>query len=368
MIRIRWAMATLVVALELGAPATTHAQRVVRLTHPSGTPVEVIGLRRWSVAMIEDSIAKYAPGESFVSHACQAVLQYKLGFPSASVHWYMLEDSSGKEASALVVTLVEPQDSARLAWRRVTTSERARVAAWADLYAPVTATYDSTKPPAVVIGYLSGALQLAHLRGAWPESQFRGYLEHVPETLRDSFTAFADRLGRRTREADVALARETLRADGRVENRMLAAAVLSNFATRPEAWHALVGALTDREEAVRGAAEVAMQKMRSGPKGPIDWRPVVPQLRAVLGGAGVAAIDPLLAVLLDTKVPRALAAELLAGNGELVLARASLTVAWANQNARTFLAHASGKPDAGVGVDAWAAWLRELEAPRPRSG
>jgi len=47
--------------------------------------VEVIGLQRWTRRMIDDSLAKYAPGVSLATHACAAVLENTLGFPAVSV-------------------------------------------------------------------------------------------------------------------------------------------------------------------------------------------------------------------------------------------------------------------------------------------
>src|SRR5215217_2718815 len=194
MTMMRRSASALCLSIALLAPSIAMAQaRIVSLTDSSGTPMTVIGLRHWTVAMIEDSIAKYAPGESMRSHACQAVLQYKLGFPSASVVHYIMETPDGK-SSTLVVTLVEPQDSGRLSWRRVTAPAKPRPAAWADLYAPVSAQWDTTKPPEVAAGYVSGQLQDIALARVQSAGEVRKDREQVPATLRDSFAVFRKRL------------------------------------------------------------------------------------------------------------------------------------------------------------------------------
>lgn len=359
-------LAPLCLSLALLAPAALAAQpRVLSLTDSSGTPMEVVGLRRWTVAMIEDSIAKYAPGESMRSHACQAVLQYKLGFPSASVVQYYMSAPDGKESSALVVTVVEPQDSGRLSWRRVTAPAKPRLAQWADLYAPVSARWDTTKPPEVAQAYLSGVMQDIARARTQPQDM-QAMQSGAPPALRDSLAAFTQRLGRRTTDADLALARATIHDDGNVENRMIAVAVLSNFPERAEAWHALLDALLDRDELVRGPAEAALASMPRGRSLTVDWAPVVPQLRAVLAGTGVGAISTVLRVLRETGISPALATTLLVGNADYVLAQASITPPWGSQGARQFLALASGRKDATVAE--WEEWLRGEEAKAKRGG
>jgi len=92
-----------------------------------GRTVEVIGLRRWTLAMVQDSMAKYAPGESLASHACAAVLRYQLHFAEASAMTFL--GMSGDSIERVVVSVVEPQDSARVHHRNLPPDYRTRVAA-----------------------------------------------------------------------------------------------------------------------------------------------------------------------------------------------------------------------------------------------
>jgi len=67
--------------------------------------VEVLGLRRWTLVMIQDSLDKYAPGENLASHACAAVLRYKLGFADAASHTFVdqsMKDSVGRPLQRVV--------------------------------------------------------------------------------------------------------------------------------------------------------------------------------------------------------------------------------------------------------------------------
>lgn len=56
---------------------------VTSVLHVQGKTVEVVGLNRWTPAMIQDSMSLYAPGQSLLSHGCAAVLRYKLHFAQA---------------------------------------------------------------------------------------------------------------------------------------------------------------------------------------------------------------------------------------------------------------------------------------------
>ena len=47
--------------------------------------IEIIGLREWTLEMVQDSLAKYAPEDGLATHACAAALRTKLGFADASV-------------------------------------------------------------------------------------------------------------------------------------------------------------------------------------------------------------------------------------------------------------------------------------------
>src|SRR5687768_11083939 len=93
--------------------ASARAQNVITLP---GKTVEVLGLKRWTIAMIQDSMAKYAPGESLTSHACAAVLRYKLGFADAAATTYV-GWPRGDTIQRIVVSVVEPQDSSRVRHR-----------------------------------------------------------------------------------------------------------------------------------------------------------------------------------------------------------------------------------------------------------
>lgn len=80
--------------------------------------LELIGLKRWTVAMIQDSLHRYAPSDSLLSHACAAVLREKLKFADAAVVYRtMVVDGVPARKPYLAVTVIEPQDSALVDYR-----------------------------------------------------------------------------------------------------------------------------------------------------------------------------------------------------------------------------------------------------------
>ncbi len=97
-------------------PARSYAQEPPVLTLADGRTVEVLGLRRWTIGMLQDSLARYAPSDSLQSHACAAVLRYKLHFADASSVTF---SSDSGEPDAIVVSVREPQDSARVHYRNL---------------------------------------------------------------------------------------------------------------------------------------------------------------------------------------------------------------------------------------------------------
>src|ERR1051325_440076 len=112
------------------------------LTLP-GKTIEVLGLNRWTIQMIQDSMTKYAPGESLASHACAAVLRYQLGFADASSTTYM-GFIRGDTIPRVVIALVEPQDSARVQYRDIPMDTTKPYAPWK------TAIAIASKTPSVI--------------------------------------------------------------------------------------------------------------------------------------------------------------------------------------------------------------------------
>jgi len=114
---VRQACSYLAVACVVSALASTPAEaqkRETLLSLADGRKIYVLGLRQWTVGMIQDSLAKYSPTDSLQSHACAAVLRYKLGFADAAAVTLRM----GRDQPDIVfVSVREPQDSVRVRYR-----------------------------------------------------------------------------------------------------------------------------------------------------------------------------------------------------------------------------------------------------------
>ena len=72
--------------------------------------VEFVGLEQWTVPTLVDTLRALEPDRPL--HACAVVLKQKLRFSDASVMSY-----PGESGMYTVVTVVEPQDSARVRYQ-----------------------------------------------------------------------------------------------------------------------------------------------------------------------------------------------------------------------------------------------------------
>jgi hypothetical protein len=67
--------------------------------------------------MIQDSLRRYAPKDSLLSHACAAILREKLKFADASVVYHTTTIAGKPMKPYMAVTVVEPQDSGLIRYR-----------------------------------------------------------------------------------------------------------------------------------------------------------------------------------------------------------------------------------------------------------
>ena len=329
-------LALIVVAL---AGNTTKAQTVVRLP---GKTIEVIGLRRWTIPMIQDSLAKYAPGITLESHACAAVLRYKIGFADAAAISYQMP---GDSLEQILVIVVEPQDSARVRYRAAPMDSARPRAAWHSLLS--------------VIKERPQAFQPALWRyRAW---QLDPQVAPPGRTLGDSADVRKvwQFLTTQRRPAHLATALDVLRTDRNVYNRMAATAILANFTHQDRALHALVGALLETDGPVKGIASIVLGSFSQERPRPVDWRPVAAQLHAILNGTGVFNVSATMQLLVATGVRPDLATSLLRGGGEMVLSFLAAQHPDPRLSAHALLVALRGA-DLGFDVDAWREWIRSL--------
>lgn len=337
--RVRTVIPSVAALVGLAAAVPRAAAAQVALENDS-VRVEVIGLRRWTVSMIQDSLGRYAPEASLLSHACAAGLR-RIGFTDASAVYYRPGTGGGTQEFR-VVTVVEPQDSARVRYRPRFRDTRPARGPWA-----AAAALFSEHPRAAQQGLRRPATLLADAPLAAADSVLRPALP---------LRAF---LRAHRRAADRGLALRTLAADGNDTNRVAAAMLLANFAADDRAWRALADALRDPAPQVRTAAMQVLHGLTADRPRRVDWVPAAGALRAVLDGTNLFAHNDLLEALAATRVAPALAGPLLRAGGHLVLAKLGSRGPRERAAARGFLAQVAGR-DLGAAPEPWAGWIGGL--------
>jgi hypothetical protein len=319
--------------------ASASAQHVLTLP---GKTVEVVGLKRWTIAMIEDSMAKYAPGESLTSHACAAVLRYKLGFADASATTYM-GFPPGDTIQRIVVALIEPQDSGRVRHRVM----------------PMDTT-KPYKPWAIAVGIVDSApgVAMEAMRAYVRPSPERA---QVPEWMRGDSTRFRRYqrfLASRRTTGDYRTALRILAQDPNYQNRVVAVSILANFVTRDSALYALIDALMESDGMAKDAAATLLEAFGNYAPRSVDWKPKAASLHAMLNG-NVSTLPVLMSLLVQTGADSTLAKPLLANGGESVLAFVGAEHPGPRGTARRLLVALAGR-DLGPEPTAWSAWIRGL--------
>jgi hypothetical protein len=344
----------LALATALLSPVLGHTQQVIET--PEGR-AEVIGLKRWTAAMLADSLGLRAPGVSlFQTRECTKALTDRLHFRSVFIEKEVRQGMPGAPALSVVIRVVEPQDSGRIHWAVEPRDSQPDRAEWSELRRALT---DSTRG-AFREGDIVNPLGLY---GVFLTDTARGTARNAGALAAtmglDSARAhvFWTALRRLTDERDRKLAIRTLRGDRNRRNRMIAAAVLANFPASDEAWRALAESLRDPYPGVSAAALQSISLLGNGFARVVDWAPAAEALRAILDGTNLPAFLPLIRVLVQTRVAPAEAAALLGGGGELLLAHADAADRRSHDAARALLLQLSGRTAAPT---SWRLWVETL--------
>ncbi|MEO7041886.1 MAG: hypothetical protein ABI035_06480 [Gemmatimonadaceae bacterium] len=312
--------------------------------------VEVLGLRHWTLKALQDSIQHRVPGQTLADAACMVTLRDSLHFADALVMFMTYPAKPGVAARHYeIIKVIEPQDSSRVRW---TPSPRDTFKVlrpgYATVILPVTDSLGR-----LLIGRLFGPLQLYNLDPAARATFMRGR----PHAIVEDADRLWNFLNAHRTEADRRTAVGALHKDGPYANRMVAAALLANFADQDSTWWALTDALRDGNEGVRSTALIVLDGL---PARRVDWTPAVPALRALLGGTNVSATQDVLELLNRTQVSAALARPLLHGNGSWVLTHLRAEYPGAHDAAHALLVRLNNGRDLGPSDSAWAHWLAAL--------
>lgn len=340
-----------VVAVLLVTSVGEQVQAQIAYDSPRGR-VEVLGLRRWTLEALHDSVRARGRGLALHDAACMVVLRDSLRFADALVSETMYQPADGgAPVTYVLIKVVEPSDSARVRWDL----------APRDTFKVVRPSYAH-----VVLPVTDSAGNFWRGRIMWPlqfyraQATRRATVRQVAPRLREQALADGERLWRflasRRSAVDQLTARRVLRGDGFYVNRLVAAAVLANFPEQDSTWWALMAALRDPNEAVREAAAAVLGQL---PPRRVDWAPAAPGLRLLLGGTNVGATQLVLQLLVRTGISPDLAGPLLRGNGDWVLEHLRAEFPGDRFAARAFLSRLNGGRDLGS-PEAWSAWVARL--------
>lgn len=309
--------------------------------------VEFVGLKSWTVPNLVDTLRVLDPDRPL--HACAAILKQKLGFSDASVKSY-----AGANGMYTVVTVIEPQDSARVRYRHAPIRAANDVGEWKEAVTLFEEEYGTFHLGLQFYGHFltgnpdSARAELADL------SDLGGYVDS------EKAEEFWEFLQRHNQATDKELALWTLTNDGNESHRVIAVALLANFPDVDLVWWRLADALRDPSNSVRTMAQAVLSTLGQHVPKQIDWEPALHSLTWILGGTNLFAFTETLDLLLRTNVSPDLARELLKNNAELLLAYVNAEHANTRQLAHAFLAHLSGQNYDSVQL--WEQWLKQIGA------
>jgi hypothetical protein len=306
--------------------------------------IELIGLHRWTLRMVEDSLAVYSPKDALTGHACAAILRSKLHFADASVNVFM-NFPNMKTKQYVAITVVEPQDSSRIHYKPFKYDSLPARAEWA-------AAFATMKTPEVTQRAVQSAAFFAQTMPGDDSIRF------APAA------ALRDVVLRHRGAADLAAARQTLATDPAHANRVIAAIILGSFPDHDEAWWALVDAVRDPVGMVSATSSQVLGMMtRSAPRA-VDWTPMATSLRYILDGTNLFGFDQTARTLAATSVTPSLAKALLADGGDIVRAKLRSAAPDVRDGVAALLAELSGLPASSDAI-AFERWMASLGAAPP---
>lgn len=319
------------------APSVGFTQAVLETPN---VRVEVLGLKRWTVPMIQDSLARYAPQDSLTSHACAAILRMKLKFADAAAS-YFGRDGAGPEL--IVVAVVEPQDSALVRYRIPAPDSLPDIAQYAAAIA-VFRNHNQDFQHFIQ----DSAFLLAHSAPGATDAS-RNILEPVRRLLLSEHSVQGQRR-----------AIKVLARDRNPYNRVMAILVLSGFPKTNTTWLTLADELRDPHGVVSAtASQIITTLARYSPR-TVDWRPALDGLEAVMAGTNLFAQAPLIEVLTRTKVAPGLARPLLRAGAPFLLARLRASPEAGRELTRALLEQLSGE-HYGQDLAAWTQWVASVQ-------
>lgn len=371
--RIRFDIVALLTVAVLGCrgdsggtpPSAPDIQAIAHIELDSSRTIEIIGLRRWTIDMLRDSLGKYAPDDSLESDATAANLRNLLGFADAAITTNTVVFDED-ERTTITIAVREPGDSARVHYAPQELDSLPQRAEWKALAIPFAGDGDAQLLTAVASAHLEGPSRLvvdSTVRGR-KITHREGYAFESPT---DSLAArpILDDLRARTTDADLAMAIETIERSTTTPDRIVAVLVVANFPGRDEAWRALLKAAVGREQAGdAAAAQHALVALSDRFARTVDWSPMTTTIREVLDGTALGALAPLAGALAATGASPGQAKSWLAGGGEMLTAYLESDNPAVRDPAHRLLVALRGQ-NLGPEPEPWRIWIRTLSTTGP---
>lgn len=335
-------------------------QPIARIQLDTNRVIEVIGLRRWTVDMIQDSLRKYAPDQSLDSANIARTLLHKLHFADAVVAT-SVQVFDENETTQIAVGVREPQDSARVHYAPQSLDTIPRVAEWKAIAARLSGA-DNTHRLSVVAGrHLEGPLRDV-VDSSVPVHPITNRLGYAFESPEDSVAARSvlEEIAKRTTKRDFATAIETIEHSTSLPDRIVAVLILANFPARDSAWRALVKAAVGQQQAQDAsiAAQALVGLSERFPR-TVDWTPIATTIHDVLDGTGLMALPAIATAVAHTGASSRDAKTYLAGGGEMLTAYLESANPDLSEPAHKLLVALRGS-DLGTDPEPWRAWIRTL--------
>jgi hypothetical protein len=280
-----------------------------------------------------------------------------MGFSDASVLGY--PDTSG--SFYWLITVIEPEDSARVEYLPVPTLSTPTPSDWREFAMFIDSHGMAEQQGIRSYGqFAAGNRDSASAIVAESNRRMAMYGRGSAYAVEDARTIWEFLHAHRS-AADHDQALASLKNDRDRTNRRIAALILSNFPEDDAVWHALLDAQRDgdRTQRVGLAATEVLQLFMTNYARKIDWRPAAKSIRAFLAGTNLFAFSETIVLLTKTEIDPAVAEPVLTGNADLVIAYLHVKRPEARSDVQSFVAMISGKPDADI--DTQVAWLQQFQ-------
>lgn len=259
--------------------------------------VEFVGLNKWSVDELVDTLRSISPNQSL--HACAADLRYKLGFADASAIGYF---DNGDIYT--VITVIESQDKLFIKYLDEPSDSLEAVSDWNEGIELFENDFQGFN---IAIQNYGRALF----------DDRKSAKENLPDWINlENVERVWDFLLNHNSRDDMNLALWILNSDKNYKNRVIATSILANFSEYDLTWWTLLDNMRYPDARVAGTSEaVIISLFQTNPK-VVNWKPALHSIQHILRGTNLFAYNTVLTVLPKTGLNRELA-EVLLGDEQI---------------------------------------------------